>query len=142
MRANVLLLLTRDRARRVIAEVRRDRASRDRRAVELVECVSALMLLEQAVVQVFQATKEELSRQALAHDRARALLFRVVTAAGEDRAVDRTLDELAGVFADRSNLLRERLVAALDDASLARLGRRLEGLVRETAPPSPRRVTA
>ncbi|MBV9948128.1 MAG: hypothetical protein JOZ69_14835 [Myxococcales bacterium] len=135
MRATALLLRQRDRVRRIIGEIDRNKPTRDGRAVELIEEVNVLVSLEQAALQLFECTESDVHRQGFAHHRARALLFRLATAdAANLPAIAQALHELGEVFAARSDWLRERVAAALDDATLYRVGRRLEALASPAVP--------
>jgi hypothetical protein len=126
----MLLLERRHRIQQLVNDISRDERRGDGRHVELSDAVSALVLLEQAVLHLLLPAEKEAQEHRLAHERARAALFRVVGSASNSDRRAVSLRELADIFGARSSALFDALSHALDEAELLRMGGRLSALLR------------
>ncbi len=139
MQVTSLLLERRHRIQQLVSDIARDKQRGDERLADLIDAVSALIVLEQAALLLLLPSDREAQQHRAAHERARAVLFRIVGSSCGSAARDLSLQELAEIFGSRSSAIFDALSGALDDAELTRMGGRFSALLQPRSAASRRR---
>jgi hypothetical protein len=142
VQATTLLLERRHRVQELVSDMLGDDTAQEKRHAELIEAVSALVVIEQATMHLLAPADADADALRRAHERARAALNRIGASAARSVSLRTSLRELADLFGRRSRDLCDRLASAFDEAELARFGSRLAALVEGLARPRMARARA